>query len=216
MEFRAEGVAGIADAIDQGGNGSADTKAIASRMQDFLTSDVLYIQRAVERMKATLKDKGLGESITASQYLPSVDWLQPDYVASQVGSGGSGKSGDAAPGLHGDGLGTVTLGGQERSADGATEVPLADDLSLRRPGAEPGREHETNVNVTVTVGSGGDARNREDDRHDRRRRDEAVAVPLDEKPPTGQNVPIKVGSRRSRAKRRPTTTGGEFTVIFTC
>ena len=50
------------------------------------------------------------------RFMADVQWVQPCFVADQISalrSGEGGGSGDeaAAPGLHGNGLGTVTLGG---------------------------------------------------------------------------------------------------------
>ena len=51
----------------------------------------------------------------SSQFLPNIQWLQPSYVSRQVSrirTGSGSRDEPAAPGLHGNGLGSVTLGGQ--------------------------------------------------------------------------------------------------------
>ena len=51
---------------------------------------------------------------TTSASSPDIEWLQPDFVADQVNAlrtGTGGADGDAAPGLHGNGVAAVTLGG---------------------------------------------------------------------------------------------------------
>ena len=65
--------------------------------------------------------------------------------------------------LHGDGLGTVSLGGVALTPGGSATVPLTSRHRLRRPGGEPGREH-------------GDRRDRDGERRPGRRRDRGGGV----------------------------------------
>ena len=92
----------------------------------------------------------------ALAFLPDVQWLQPDFVAQQI-SGISGSGGSATPGLHGDGLGTVSLGGVALTPGGSTTVQLTKDIAFDVQVVNQGDSTETDVGVTVTVGSGGDA-----------------------------------------------------------
>jgi hypothetical protein len=221
MEFRRDGVNGIAndlpDAIavkDQQKKGTAD---IARDMQDFLASDVIYAKRSVPATSATLKSKDLaGESITASQFLPTVDWLQPDVVATRIGKLGGAKGGPAAPGLHGDGLGTVTLGGQTLTPDQATSVTLSSDLAFEIQVLNQGENTETNVKVSVTVGKGGDAI-KADKTVDSIAAGETqtVDIPLTDKPATGQNVPVTIQVDAVPGETKTDNNKGDFTVIFT-
>jgi hypothetical protein len=216
MRFRAAGVSDIADAIDQSGDAKPSSKAIAQDMQDFLTSDVIYQERAVQAMRDTLKDKGLGETITASVYLPTVDWLQVDYVGERVGSGGGGSDGQASPGLHGNGLGTVTLGGQTLAPEESTSVTLSDDLSFEVQVVNQGENDESDVKVVVTVGKGGDAVKLEKTLDAIAAGEtKSVQLPLREKPATGQNVPVTVEIEAVPGEEKTDNNKGDFTVIFT-
>jgi hypothetical protein len=120
LEFRRDGLAAIADALPQALGDQErrqGTREVAANMQDFLTSDVIYSQRFVPNLQDVLKDEDLaGElRVPRSQFLPDIQWLDPTYVSqrvSRIRTGRGGADEPAAPGLHGNGLGSVTLGGQ--------------------------------------------------------------------------------------------------------
>ena len=72
-------------------------------------------------------------------------------------------------------------------------VPLAGDLTFEVQVANQGDSTETDVNVKVTVGEGDDASDLEGTIDTIAAGEtKAVSIPLDERPPTGQNVPIRV------------------------
>jgi uncharacterized membrane protein len=79
-----------------------------------------------------------------------------------------------------------------------------------------GDSTETDVAVTVTVGSGGDAIQAEET-IDEIAAGEAktVTIPLTEQPPTGQNVGITVSVKPVPGEEVTDNNEGEFTVIFT-
>jgi hypothetical protein len=221
MEFRRDGVNKIADdlpaAIAQKNSAKQGTNRIAADMQDFLASDVIYLQRAVPAMTSTLKEKGLGETITASQFLPNVDWLQPTTVSDRISKlGGSGGGGAASPGLHGDGLGSVTLGGTALTPGESASVTLASDLAFSVEVLNQGENTETNVKVTVTVGQGADATKLTKTLDTIAAGEtKAVDLPLTAKPPTGQNVPVTVEVGAVPGETKTDNNKGDFSVIFT-
>jgi hypothetical protein len=152
-------------------------------------------------------------------FLRSVDWLQPDTVADRVGKlggGGGRRSGAAAPGLHGNALAGVTLGGQALSAGGSANVRLTDDLELEAQVANQGENTETDVKVKVAIGRGGDAINLEEVLDEIAAGEtKTVAVPIAERPPTGQNVPITVEVEAVPGEEMTDNNKGEFAAIFT-
>jgi uncharacterized membrane protein len=79
-----------------------------------------------------------------------------------------------------------------------------------------GDSTETDVGVTVTVGSGGDAIKLEET-IDEIAAGEAknVSIPLSDQPPTGQNVGIKVEVKPVPGEEVTDNNEAEFTVIFT-
>jgi len=102
LEFRRDGIRGIADALPDAIARQQDrrqgTERIALEMQNFLASDVIYSARVIPNLAGPLKKEGLsGEQLPQSQFLPEVAWLQPDTVADRVGKlGGGGGGGDAS------------------------------------------------------------------------------------------------------------------------
>ena len=221
FEFRRDGVAQIAEelpnAIADQGDRRGGTEQIAAAMQNFLTSDVLYQTRFDPAVKAALKDADVGEKVPASGFLPDVDWLEPATVADRVRSlGGTGGDSNAAPGLHGNGLAGVTLGGQALTPDGAASVKLAEDLKFTIQIANQGENTETDVKVNVTVGRGGDAI-KLDKVLDTIAAGETkpVEIPLADQPPTGQNVPITIEVEPVAGEKKTDNNKGTFSAIFT-
>jgi hypothetical protein len=222
FEFRRDGVASIAEelpnAIADQGDRSGGSEQIAAAMQNFLTSDVVYQTRFSPRLSAALKDAGVGEQVPkGAGFLPDVDWLQPTTVADRVRSlGGTGGGGNAAPGLHGNGLAGVTLGGQALTPDGSASVRLAKDLKFVIQVANQGENTETDVKVNVTVGKGGDAI-KLDKVLDTIAAGETkpVEIPLADQPATGQNVPITVEIEAVSGEKKTDNNRGTFSAIFT-
>ena len=221
FEFRSDGVAQIAEelpnAIADQGDRRGGTVKIAAAMQNFLTSDVLYQTRFTPNLNDALKKADLGEKVPGSGFLPDVDWLEPTTVADRVRSlGGTGATGDAAPGLHGNGLGAVTVGGQTLTAGGSASVRLAEDLKFTIQVANQGENTETDVKVNVTVGRGGDVikLNKVLDTI-AAGETKPVEIPLADQPPTGQNVPITVEVEPVAGEKKTDNNKGTFAAIFT-
>ena len=98
MEMRRNGIAGVASRIQQalGTTTSKDAvSAIAADMAQFYGSDVLYKDYTAPLISGALKAAGIavgganGIAIDSHQFLPDVQWLLPDTVASRLGSSGS-------------------------------------------------------------------------------------------------------------------------------
>ena len=194
------------------------TARIAQSMQVFLASDVLL----KSRYRVDLIDALDKENISATPpskgvltFVEDLNWLRPDYVADQI-AGIRGAGGTATPGLHGDGLGTVSLGGVALTPGGSATVQLARDTAFDVQVVNQGDSTETDVGVTVTVGSGSDAIKLEET-IDEIAAGEAknVSIPLTDQPPTGQNVGIKVSVKPVPGEEVTDNNAGEFTVIFT-
>jgi hypothetical protein len=194
------------------------TGRIAEMMRVFDASDVLMRSRfrveeddalKEENVAATLPSKG------ALTFLADLQWLQPDFVADQIG-GISGTGGSATPGLHGDGLGTVSLGGVALTPGASTTVQLSKDIAFDIQVVNQGDSTETDVGVTVTVGSGGDAIKLEETIPEIAAGElKTASIPLTSQPPTGQNVPITVNVKPVPGEEVTDNNKAEFTVIFT-
>ena len=223
LELRRDGVGGIADALPAAIARQQDrrqgTRTIAVQMQLFLASDVVFLRRMVPSLRGALGEQGLGdERVPSSQFLRNVDWLQPDVVADRVGKlgGGGGRTGKAAPGLHGNGLAGATLGGQALTPGGSANVRLTDDLALEAQVANQGENTETDVKVSVTIGKGGDEISLEKVLDEIAAGEtKTVTIPIAERPPTGQNVPIAVEVQAVPGEDKTDNNTAEYSAIFT-
>jgi hypothetical protein len=228
LELRRDGLAAVANALptaladEERRESTAD---IAGVMQVFLASDVLLKYRFRPNLEQTLRDEDLqGEVTVPSQrrleFVPDVQWVDPDFVADQIaglrGSGGGAADEAASPGLHGNGLGTVTLGGVALVPGASATVPLTDDLSFEVQVVNQGENTETDVNVKVTVGEGNDATELEEAIPEIAvGEQQTVTIPLAEKPPTGENVPVNVEVEPVPGEEKTDNNSADFTVIFT-
>ena len=221
LEFRRDGVAVVADELPNvlaaQGDRREGTETIANSMLNFSTSDVIYQTRVEPALKEGLDQEGLEgeERVLPSTFLESIEYLQPDFVADQIGGGGK-PDADAAPGLHGNGLAGVSLGGQALTPGASASVPISGDLLFEVQVANQGENTETDVQVNVTVGEGGEAIRLEKVLDEIAAGEtKAVEVPLADQPPTGQNVPITVEIEPVPGEENTDNNSEEFVAIFT-
>jgi len=187
-------------------------------MQVFLASDVLLknrfavvLQDALEREDISATPAGRG----ALTFVDDTDWLDPDFVADQI-AGLRGSGGSATPGLHGNGLGQVSLGGVALTPGAGATVPLTRDAAFDVQVVNQGESTETDVSVTVKVGQGADAIELEETIDEIAAGElKTATIPLQEQPPTGQNVPISVRVKPVPGEEVTDNNEAEFTVIFT-
>jgi hypothetical protein len=164
LEFRRDGLKAIAAALPTalGDRGQEAINGIAGDMQDFLASDVIYSQRFKPKLEDALKAQSLAgsERPPDSAFLPNVDWLIPTNVSDRISriaaGGGGGTTGPIAPGLHGTGLGPVTVepGGQTLQQGTASQIKIAPNLALNIQVMNQGENDEKNVTVRVTIRGG--------------------------------------------------------------
>ena len=194
------------------------TEVIAQTMQVLSASDVLMRARFHTELEDELEAADVNEEPPgpgALTFVDDLDWVNPDFVADQI-AGIRGADGTAAPGLHGNGLGTVSLAGTALVPGGPATVPLAQDAAFDVEVVNQGESTETDVRVTVTVGSGGDALELEETIDEIAAGEAKIAtIPLSEQPPTGQNIGITVRVEPVPGEEVTDNNEGEFTVIFT-
>jgi hypothetical protein len=194
------------------------TARIAQMMQVFNASDVLMRSRFLVEVRGALDEENVTATPPSTQevtFLTDIQWLQPDFVADQI-SGIRGSGGSATPGLHGNGLGTVSLGGVALTPGGNTTVQLTKDIAFDVQVVNQGDSTETDVGVTVTVGSGGDAVKLEETIPEIAAGElKTASIPLTSQPPTGQNIPITVNVKAVPGEEVTDNNKAEFTVIFT-
>jgi hypothetical protein len=224
LELRADGLARVSDAV-RVALGDRDrregTRNITGAMQIFLASDTLEQVRFQPALDDALKAEGLTTPrLPEDGFVPDVEWLDASFVADRVNglrSGAAAGNEAATPGLHGNGLAAVALGGTPLTPGATgTTIQLANDLAFDIQVQNQGENTENDVNVRVTVGRGNDAIDLEEPIDTIAVGEiQTVTIPLSEQPPTGQNVPIKVEVEPVPGEQMTDNNVQEFSVIFT-
>jgi hypothetical protein len=223
LELRRDGLALTADAM-RTALGDQDrregTNDVTEAIQIFLASDTIDQIRFRPSLRDALQEEELAvPDFPRDPFVPDVEWLDASFVSDQVNalrSGAGGGGGAAAPGLHGNGLVAVTLGGTTLTPGAGATVQLAEDLAFEVQVQNQGESTETDVNVIVTVGEGDDAIELEEPIDTIAVGEiQTVTIPLAEQPPTGQNVPITVEVEPVPGEEMTDNNVQEFSVIFT-
>lgn len=169
LSLRRDGVTTIADLIQKAvgqSAGAADAvDNIAGQMQAFNASDVVYSQRVAPLVLKGLKDDGIAASydgtageqvIPSSDFLKSLNWMSPGYVADQLGAtSNAAANGTPAPGLHGHQIDSVNVGGTDLVVGAPNRISATPLPTFMVAFTNGGENDETNVKVTVEItGSG--------------------------------------------------------------
>src|SRR5215210_7151646 len=226
LEFRRDGLGFIAERIrtalgDEGDTANKAVREIAGAMQMFLSSDVLYQARAVPFIKRGLDDAEIGgQRIASSRFLPGVEWLSEQTVAAQLGqqlSGSGGRNtGEPAPGLHGTGLDSVTVGDTELQTGEPNRIPGAEDTTFVVRFTNQGENDEFDVKVTLRI-EGGDKPIRVSRTIDTVARGQTAeaSLALGQPPPTGAAVTVRVDVAKVPGEEKTDNNRGEYDVLFT-
>jgi hypothetical protein len=237
LEFRRDGLDGIASvaaasgtATDTGDGAAADEtdpdKQIAAQMQSFLTSDVIYSQRFLPNLLSTIEEEDLDEDVPVPasltdletiQFLPDIRWLEPTFVSDRLGSIGAGTDEAATPGLHGNGLGSVTVqpSGTQLVEGSTAQIPFTEDVSFDIEIADQGDQPESDVVVSVEI-AGPDEPIQLEETLDAINPGETkvVNVPLADTPPIGDQVEITVRIEPVPGEEKTDNNEATFTAIF--
>ena len=227
LEFRRDGLGYIAERIRTalGDEGDAATKAIreiAGQMQAFLASDTLYQARVAPLIKRGLDDAEIGgQSIATSRFLPGIEWLSEQTVASQLGqqitsTSADRKSGTPAPGLHGTGLESTAIGDTALQPDAPNRVEAGADTPIVVKFTNQGENDEFDVKVTVSI-EGGDKPikvSRTVDTVARGQTAEA-SLTLGKAPPVGAAVTVKVTVAKVPGEQKTDNNTSSYDVLFT-
>ena len=124
-------------------------------MQMFLTSDVIYSQRAIPELKQAFADRGVDWRLSASRSLPDLGWLNPATVETRLGKIGATQK-QATPGLHGTGLQGVTAkpSGTALSESGVNRIAASAGLTFDVQVQNQGQAEETDVGVSISIHDG--------------------------------------------------------------
>lgn len=217
LELRRDGLSEISGLISQAlGDEQPEqaTEQIAANMQFFLASDVVYSQRSYPVMVAALKENELPtNNVATSQFLPSLEWLDPATV-DDVLSRARGASSDepVAPGLHGTGITAVKALPSETTLTPDSDNELTGVKSIGVDVQNQGENDETDIIVTLTIEGVG--RQQDTIKSLAAGESATVTIPITRKPAKGEAVSMKVEVRRVPGEENVDNNKQSFTVTF--
>jgi hypothetical protein len=235
LEFRRDGLDGIAreaagagaDDPDAGNEETDPNERIAAQMQYFLTSDVIYSQRYLPRLLGEIESEDLEDDVPVPDslrdpetiaFLPDISWLRPQTVADRLAGVGTAGAEPAEPGLHGTGLGSVTVTPAGTAlVEGATaQIPATEDVAFDIEIANQGEHPEEDIVVAVEIaGADGEPITLEETLDAiNPGESKIVNVPLAETPPLGEPVDISVQIEPVAGEEKTDNNEAGFTAIF--
>ena len=221
LDLRAEGLRKIAAdlpvALGRGQPAQNAVARIAGNMQYFLSSDVVYKARVAPLIKQGLDDSGVsGQRIPDSQFMANIGWLNPSFVATKIGASAGAPNQPPAPGLHGHGLTSVSVGDNTlQPSPVVNRVPATSRVVFHVAFANQGDNDENDVRVTVGVrGSGKTITARKTVAQTKAGQTAEVDVPLSQTPPIG-TATVDVAIAPVRGEQKTDNNRQTYTVIFT-
>lgn len=221
LEFRRDGLTQVSEQI---GNALSDqdpetaTEQIAADMQNFLTSDVIYSQRAYAYMSKAVKDNGIeGQTVPSSQFLPSLDWLDPATVEDVLNRarGGAGSDTTVAPGSHGNGITGVAAQPSGTALTEAGTNNLAGAKSIAVDVSNQGENDETEVVVSLAItGAGTPIRLQDTISSISAGETKKVTIPLTRTPAKGSTATLKIEIRRVPGEENTDNNRQSFNATF--
>jgi hypothetical protein len=225
LELRRDGIAGVAQELPSALSDSGQAEAAARTavyMRNFLASDVLYTEKVVPAMGKPAKAQGLANElqIPKSHFITDLGWLSASTVGDRIGrirSGGT-NSTAATPGIHGTGLGTVTVkpGGQTLQQGSAVDIKSSPNLSFDVQVMNQGQNDETDVPVKVSItGAGRPIVVQQRLPSISAGQSKTVSIPLAASPQTGRPVTITVQILGVPGEKNLNNNKGTFAAVFT-
>jgi hypothetical protein len=220
LEFRRDGLSAISEEIGQAlgdQDAEAATEKIAANMQQFLTSDVVYSQRAYAYMNAAVKDKDIsGVSLPASRFLPSLEWLDPAQVLDVFNRiSGGGSTAAATPGTHGTGITGVTVQPSGAALAEGTTNDLSGAKQIEVDVQNQGENDESDVEVTYTItGAGTPLKQSKTIPDITAGQTKKVTLPLTKIPAAGASATLKVEVKKVPGEENTDNNSQTFDVKF--
>jgi hypothetical protein len=226
LEWRRDGLEKIATEIttalgDQGETTDAAIKSIAGQMQTFLASDVAWQTRVVPFIKHALDEGGVaGQRIGSSQFLPDLDWLQPQTIATvldqQLSSGGNGSGQPTGPGLHGTGIDSTTYGDTTLQPGTTNRLTFQPNQPFVVKFTNQGENDEFDIKVTVRIsGETGSPITLSKPVAKLAPQEQAtVELPLDRTPPIGSAVTIRTTVAKVPGEEKTDNNRSEYPALF--
>jgi hypothetical protein len=170
LQMRVDALTNIAKQIQPALGKSASKDAvysIAAEMARLYASDVLYKSYATGQIANALHSAGIavgganGEPIAAGQFVPDVNWVTPNFIATELNvslpASSSGGTGKIAPGLHGHELNSVDVGSTTLQTGSPNTIPASPAPTFTLNFTNSGTNNESNVKCQVTVSGTSDS-----------------------------------------------------------
>jgi hypothetical protein len=158
LQMRHDGIVNIAQQIGPA-LGTTTTKdavsEIAAEMARLYSSDVVYKDYALPELRSALSSalgSNNGEQQNTGQFVPSLSWLTPDYVASKLGATLPSVAAVTCSSnkIYGHSLDSVSVNGTTLNSGGNT-IPASPAPTFTLNYDNGGDSNETNVKFKVTV-----------------------------------------------------------------
>jgi len=168
LELRKNAIQSVGEEIrtalgDSGEQADAAIKSMAGQMSAFSASDVLYEARVIPFITDALRTKDIGaQDISKSKFLPTVDWMSPQFIAQKLdqqltsgnaGSGDGTKGQTTGPGVHGTGLNGTSAGQQALQPGVSNRITYQPGMVFFVSFTNQGDNDEFNVKVTLRIES---------------------------------------------------------------
>jgi hypothetical protein len=133
-------------------------------MATFYASDVVYKRYTTNMIAAALHGAGIavggpsGQSIEAGQFVPTLQWLDPSFIAGELHVSLPGAAGGkVAPGLHGHSLDSASVAGTTLQTGSANTIPATPAPTFELDFTNGGTNNESNVVCRVSVSGTSDS-----------------------------------------------------------
>ena len=159
LQMRLDGITAIGTEIQPALNATTSRSAvsnISTQMARFYGSDVVFLDYAEPEIAAALNSavgKGNWTPYSGGQFLPSLDWLSPAYVASKLGASlpQSNTAKCVSGQLVGNALDSVSVGGQQLNSASSNTISASPAPTFSLSITDGGQTTLSDVQIKVSV-----------------------------------------------------------------
>lgn len=213
----------IARGSERGASEEATTQ-IAGQMEKLLASDVVWSQRVEPFVGEALREQDLTERVPSSRALQSLRWLDPATVADAIGGQAAAGEGadvsdeEAAPGLHGHGIISTSVGDLTLETGGTpNRIPATGNPTFTVKFQNQGENNEENVRVRLTVKpqTGKEISTTKTIDQTTAGAEATVDIPLGQAPPIGTPASVTVEVVKVAGEKKTDNNRQEYVALFT-
>ena len=228
LEWRRDGLDRIAQEIrpalgDESEQADAAIEQIAAQMETFLASDVAWDTRVIPFINDAFNQSEIGgQEISRSVFLPDLDWLQPETIATvldqQLTSGGGNGTGEpTGPGLHGTGIDSTTYGDVTLQPGTTNRLTYQPNQAFVVKFTNQGENDEFDIKVTVRIASdsGNPITLSKTVPKLVPQESAEVELPLERTPPLGAAVTIRTQVAKVPGEEKVDNNKSEYPALFT-